>query len=66
VIVIASETVMSIRRVQLNTTFVQQYLQGRRALLAGTSGRRLKRVQRQAGDKRAVEAVTHAIRGGKA
>jgi len=57
---------MSTRRARLNTTFVNQYLKARRALLADTSGRGLERVQRQGSDKRAVEAVAHAIRGGKA
>lgn len=57
---------MSIRHARLNTTFVKQYLQARRALLADSSSRGFTRVQRQDNDKRAVEAVTHAIRGAKA
>ena len=57
---------MSMYRTSLNTAFVDQYLQARRALTATATRRGSKQAQRRGANKRAVDAVAHAIRGEKA
>jgi hypothetical protein len=57
---------MRARSHPLDATFVDRYLQARRLLPANAPGRAPKGARVRRSDKRAVEAVTRAIRGGKA
>jgi hypothetical protein len=62
VTVIATEAAMRTRRDRWSATFVDRYLQARRALVADAPGRAVRAAERERSDERAIEAVTRAIR----